>query len=109
MILSSLTAHQEDGPPSPSSPALGRPYLDEGDRAAAPRGWLRDRPDRGLPGGPVTYDRIENGQQLAGDRDKGDLLRLARCQEALIEGLEHRVVARGHRSGRSWRAARLWS
>jgi len=42
----------------PSSPALGRPYLDEGDRAAAPRGWLRDRPNRALPGGPVTYDRI---------------------------------------------------
>src|SRR5262245_29569607 len=75
-----------------SSPALGHPYLYEGDRAAAPRGWLQDRPNRALPGGPVTYDRIENGQQLARDRDKGDLLRLARCQEALIEALEHRVV-----------------
>src|SRR5262249_8293598 len=38
---------------------------------------------------------VENGQQLASDRDEGDLLGLARCYEALIEGLEHRVVARG--------------
>src|SRR5215472_18375624 len=77
------------------SPTLGRPDLDEGDRAAAPRGWLRDRPNRALPGRAITYDRVENDQQLAGDRDEGDLLRLARCDEALIEGLEHRVVARG--------------
>src|SRR5215467_1920046 len=33
-----------------SSPALGHPYLYEGDRAAAPRGWLRDRSNRALPG-----------------------------------------------------------
>src|SRR5262249_370097 len=78
-----------------SSPALGRPYRGEGDRAAAPRGWLRDRLDCALPGRAITYDRVENGQQLARDRDEGDLLGLARCYEALIEGLEHRVVARG--------------
>src|SRR5262245_9918258 len=81
-----------------SSPAHGRPSLSEGDRAAAPRGWLRDRPNRALPGRAITYDRVENDQQLAGDRDEGDLLRLAHCYEALIEGLEHWVVARGDHS-----------
>src|SRR5215471_21264242 len=81
-----------------SSPTLGRPYLYEGDRAAAPRGWLRDRPDRALPGRAITYDRVEYGQQLAGDRDEGDLLRLSHCYEALIEGFQHRVVLRGDHS-----------
>src|SRR6516225_10340773 len=81
-----------------SSPALGRPNLGECDRAAAPRGWLRDRPNRALPGRAITYDRVENDQQLAGDRDEGDFLRFAHCDEALIEGLEHRVVPRGDHS-----------
>src|SRR3974390_2809167 len=81
-----------------SSPALGRPYLYEGDRAAAPRGWLRDRPNRALPGRAITYDRVENGQQLAGDRDESDLFRLSRCYEALIEDFQHRIVPRGDHS-----------
>src|SRR5215831_7777963 len=85
------------------SPTLGRPDLDEGDRAAAPRGWLRDRPNRALPGRAITYDRVENDQQLAGDRDEGDLLRLAHCYEALMvdippsnvsdEGFQRRQIA----------------
>jgi len=86
-----------------SSPALGRPSLSGGDRAAAPRGWLRDRPNRALPGRAITYDRVENDQQLAGDRDEGDLLRLAHCYEALMvdippsnvsdEGFQRRQIA----------------
>src|SRR5262245_25866434 len=83
-------------PATLSSPALGRPYQSKGDRAAAPRGWLRDRPDRALPGRAITYDRVEDRQQLAGDRDDGDFLRLAGCYEAIKEGLEDRVVPPGH-------------
>jgi hypothetical protein len=56
------------------------------------------RPDRALPARAFTYDRVENGQQLAGDRDEGDLLRLSHCYEALIEGFQHRVVLRGAHS-----------
>src|SRR5262249_16021158 len=81
-----------------SSPTLGRPYLYEGDRAAAPRGWLRDRPARGLAGRAITYDRVANAQQLASDGDESDLLRFARCYKALIEGLQHRVVPCGDHS-----------
>src|SRR6516162_1706690 len=58
----------------------------------SPRGWLRDCPDCALPGRAITYDRVEDGQQLAGNRDDGDLLWLAGCYEVLEEGLEHRVV-----------------
>src|SRR5262252_8094435 len=62
----------------------------------SPRGWLRDRPDRALTGRAITYDRVEDCQQLAGDRDQADLLGLACCYEALEEGLEHGVVPLGH-------------
>src|SRR5215510_10358915 len=79
-----------------SPPTPGRPYLDEGDRAAAPRGWLRGHPDCALPGRAIAYDRGENGQQLAGDRDEGNLLGLAGCYEALEEGFEHWVVPSSH-------------
>src|SRR5262245_51972931 len=56
----------------------------------------RPRPESALPGRAITYDRVEDGQQLAGDRDDGDLLGLAGCDEALEEGLEHGVVPPGH-------------
>src|SRR5262245_41007931 len=79
-----------------SSPALGRPSGCEGDRAAAPRGSLRDRLDCALPGCAITYDRVENRQQLAGDRDSGDFLGLAGCSEALEKGLNHGVGPPGH-------------
>src|ERR1700749_473589 len=79
-----------------SAPPLGRPCRGEGDRAAAPRGWLRDRRNRALPGRAITYDRVEDDQQFAGDRDEGNLLRLGGCYEAPIEGLENRVVPPGH-------------
>src|SRR5262249_20748931 len=78
-----------------SAPALGRPYRGEGDRAAAPRGCYETASIVPFQGCAITHDRVENGQQLAGDRDEGDLVGLAGCYEALIEGLEHRVVARG--------------
>ena len=54
---------------------------------AAPRGWLRDRPDRALPGRAITYHRVEDGQQLARDRDDGDFLGLAGCYQVLIKAL----------------------
>src|SRR5262249_56033944 len=89
-----------------SSPALGRPSGSEGDRAAAPGGWLGDRLESALPGRAITYDRVEDGQQLAGDRDDGDLLGLAGCDEALEKGLEHGVGPTASPSGSSWRGKR---
>src|SRR5215831_3955591 len=78
------------------SPSLGRPYRSKGDRAAAPGAWLRDRRESALPGRAMTNDRVEHGQQLAGDRDDGNFLGLAGCYEALEEDLEDRVVPPGH-------------
>jgi len=44
----------------------------------------------------ITYHGIEDGQQLAGDREDGDCLGLAGCREVLEEGLEHGVMSPGH-------------
>jgi hypothetical protein len=54
----------------------------------------RDRPNRALPGRAITYDRVENGQQLASDRDEGDLLRFSHCYEAL-DGFKKAPVGAG--------------
>src|SRR6476660_835832 len=90
----------------PHCAGLGRPHVVG--RATELR--LREdgyetRPKSPLPGDAITHDRVEDGQQLAGDRDDGDLLGLAGCDEALEEGLEHGVVPPGHHSAHEQRFA----
>ena len=43
----------------------------------------------------IAQHRVERGQQLAHDRDDGDLGLLALGQQALLEGLRDRVVQGG--------------
>src|SRR5215471_15450582 len=80
----------------PSAPPLSRLFGDDGDRAAAPSGWLRDRLECPLPGNAIAHDCVADRQQLAGDCDDGDLLGLAGREEAFEEGLEHGVVLACH-------------
>src|SRR6185503_13746814 len=108
MTNSSLTAHQEDGPPSPlrlrSVAPLGR-----GDRAAAPRGWLRGGHDGPLPGAVVTNDGIEDGEQLASNRNEGKHFWLAGRDQPVEERLEHGVVLLGHHGAHEQSGAHIGS
>ena len=72
--------------------------------------WRRERlscSSSALPWLSVPEDGVEDRQQLPGDRDQGDELRLARIEQAVTELPESRVVARGdHGAEEPWRRGR---
>src|SRR5258705_8965397 len=52
-----------------------------------------------LPWRLVPDHGVEDGEEFTGDRDEGDHFRLSCREEALIEGLQDRVVLAGRESG----------
>ena len=47
----------------------------------------------------MTHHCVEDGQELAHASREGHLLRFAGRDQAVVEGLDHRVVASGDESG----------
>src|SRR4026209_849812 len=108
MTNSSLTAHQEDGPPYPLRLRPGAPF-GGGGRAARPGGWLAGGHDGALPGAVVTNDGIEDGEQLASNRNEGKHFRLAGRDQPVEERLEHGVVLLGHHGAHEQSGAHVGS
>ena len=52
-----------------------------------------------VPGITISGDGIEGDEELSGDRDEGELGRLAGLSEALVELSERRVESRGRHRG----------